>query len=253
LNSTKTASITHEERRVVISAPYDASFVAAIKAELDSRRWDPKKKVWIVDIREGQKAAEITARFFSVTEKEKARPLPQELAAKPQTPDQSAIDPEWLNQGDFEIWVDGACLGNPGPGGYGILFQKGKKQKSRSGGFRLTTNNRMEILAAILALENIPERSRVTIHSDSKYVVDAMEKGWAKRWRSAGWMRNKQDKAINSDLWQRLLSLSEKRDVKFTWVRGHDANTENEWCDQLAQSAARSPDLPVDTGYQPTD
>ena len=148
------------------------------------------------------------------------------------------------------VYTDGACIGNPGPGGYGAVLLYGRRRKEISGGFRKTTNNRMEILAAIQALESLKDRCRVTLYSDSQYLVNAMSLGWAQRWRSRGWKRNKKDKAINPDLWDRLLLVCEYHSVVFKWVRGHAGNAENERCDQLATQAALGKDLAVDEEYQ---
>ncbi len=147
------------------------------------------------------------------------------------------------------IYTDGGCLGNPGPGGYGSVLLYEKHRREISGGFRLTTNNRMEILACIAALEALKYECEVTIYSDSKYVVESIEKGWAKRWKSNGWKRNKKDKAENPDLWERLLGLCEKHRVKFEWVKGHAGTPENERCDQLAKDAAMRSGLPEDKNY----
>ncbi len=151
---------------------------------------------------------------------------------------------------NITIYTDGACLGNPGPGGYGVVFLYGQVRKEMSGGFRRTTNNRMEIMAAIVGLEALKEKCRVTIYSDSQYLVKAIAEGWARRWRANHWMRNKTDRAINPDLWARLLKLCETHEVEFKWVRGHSANAENIRCDELAVAAANSPNLPVDQGYE---
>ncbi len=148
------------------------------------------------------------------------------------------------------IYTDGACIGNPGPGGYGAVLLYNGNRKELSGGYRLTTNNRMEILAAIIALESLKDRCRVTLHTDSQYLVNAIEQGWAKKWRTNRWMRNKKDKAINPDLWARLLGLCDQHDVNFVWVKGHAGNRENERCDRLAWQAANQSGLPVDTGYE---
>jgi len=148
------------------------------------------------------------------------------------------------------IHTDGACLGNPGPGGYGAVLEYEGARKELSGGFRLTTNNRMELLAAIKALEALKEPCRVTVYSDSQYVVDAVEKGWARRWQANDWMRNKKEAAINPDLWERLLQLTEKHAVTFRWVRGHAGNVENERCDRLAVEAANGHDLEADSVYE---
>ncbi|MGE0084769.1 MAG: ribonuclease HI [Desulfococcaceae bacterium] len=147
------------------------------------------------------------------------------------------------------IYTDGGCLGNPGPGGYGSVLLYEKHRREISGGFRLTTNNRMEILACIAALEALKYECDVTIYSDSKYVVESIEKGWAKRWKSNGWKRNRTDKAENPDLWERLLALCEKHRVKFEWVKGHAGTPENERCDQLAKEAAMRGSLPEDKNY----
>lgn len=147
------------------------------------------------------------------------------------------------------IYTDGACLGNPGPGGYGaILLYQGRKREL-SGGYRNTTNNRMEIMAAIAGLEALKEKCRVTLHSDSEYLVKAMSRGWARRWRANGWKRNKGAKVLNPDLWERLLQLCDYHEVKFSWVKGHAETSENIRCDELAMQAAQQPNLPADEGY----
>ena len=149
------------------------------------------------------------------------------------------------------IYTDGACIGNPGPGGYGAVLMGGGQRREVSGGFRLTTNNRMEILAAIVALECLKKPCRVTLYSDSRYVVDAMSKGWVKRWQANGWRRNAREAAVNPDLWERMLRACRQHQVEFRWVRGHAGVPENERCDHLATSAAREKDLPPDPGYNP--
>lgn len=148
------------------------------------------------------------------------------------------------------IYTDGSSLGNPGPGGYGAILRYGNHTKELSGGFRCTTNNRMEILAAIEALQALTQPCHVTLYTDSQYLINAVTKGWAKRWQRNGWMRNKKEKAINPDLWERLLTLLRTHQVEFVWVRGHTGNADNERCDQLAKGAASQPNLPPDPGYQ---
>jgi ribonuclease HI len=148
-------------------------------------------------------------------------------------------------------YTDGACLGNPGPGGYGAVLLYDGHRKELSGGFGLTTNNRMEIMAAIVALTALKRSCEVTLYTDSQYVVNALTKGWAERWRANGWKRNKHEKAINPDLWEQLLSLCRRHKVEFIWVRGHADNRENERCDLLAREAAQGQSLPPDTGYSP--
>lgn len=149
------------------------------------------------------------------------------------------------------IYTDGACSGNPGPGGYGVVMLFGEHRKELSGGFRKTTNNRMELLGAIEGLRALKERCSVKLHTDSQYVVNAIEKGWAVKWRANGWMRNKTDKAVNPDLWEQLLTLCQQHEVQFIWVKGHAGNKENERCDVLAVAAAQKSNLPEDKGYLP--
>ena len=148
------------------------------------------------------------------------------------------------------VYTDGACLGNPGPGGYGAVLLYGSQRKELSGGFKLTTNNRMEITAALVALEALQKPCRVLLYSDSQYVVNAMSKGWAQRWQANGWKRNKREDAVNPDLWERMLELCQRHTVEFRWVRGHGGDKENERCDQLAVAAARDSGLPDDAGYR---
>jgi ribonuclease HI len=148
------------------------------------------------------------------------------------------------------IYTDGACLGNPGPGGYGAVLLYGPHRQEISGGFRLTTNNRMEIMAVIAALEALKELCRITLYSDSQYVVNAMAQGWARRWKTNGWKRNQREEAVNPDLWERLLDLCDQHQVEFRWLRGHSGIAENERCDQLAVNAAKQPGLLEDTGYK---
>ena len=155
-----------------------------------------------------------------------------------------------VDKSHVTIYTDGACRGNPGPGGYGVLLVSDGHCRELSGGYRMTTNNRMEILAAIVGLEALKKRSTVTVYSDSQYLVNAIQEGWAKRWRASGWKRNKKERAINPDLWARLLDLCERHDVEFRWVRGHAGHPENERCDELAVAAAASSDLPTDEGYE---
>lgn len=133
-----------------------------------------------------------------------------------------------------EIFTDGACSGNPGPGGYGVILRYKGVSKELSGGEERTTNNRMELTAVITGLSALKEPCAATLYSDSKYIIDAIQKGWAKKWRANGWMRNAKDPALNPDLWEKLLDLLGKHEVTFVWVRGHAGHPENERCDQLA-------------------
>ena len=148
------------------------------------------------------------------------------------------------------IYTDGGCDPNPGPGGYGVVLLFGEHRKELSGGYRLTTNNRMEITAVIVGLRALNEPCQVTLHSDSQYVVNAMNQGWVTRWRAKGWMRNKTKPALNSDLWQQLLPLLDTHAVEFVWLRGHTGNQDNERCDELAKQAARQTNLPPDQAYE---
>lgn len=142
---------------------------------------------------------------------------------------------------EVEIFTDGACSGNPGPGGYGIILRYGEKRKTLSAGFARTTNNRMELLAAIEGLAALKIRCRVRLYSDSQYLVNGIEKGWARKWRANGWMRTKTERALNADLWERLLALIEKHEVKIFWVKGHAGHPENEECDKMAVAASKAP------------
>lgn len=150
------------------------------------------------------------------------------------------------------IYTDGACKGNPGPGGYGTLLIYKEHRRELSGGFRKTTNNRMEILAVIEGLKALKFPCAVTVYSDSKYVVDAMEQGWAKRWQKNGWKRNQHEPALNPDLWAEMLNLCTQHQVKFDWVKGHAGHPENEYCDQLAVAASLQRQLPADVMYEKT-
>lgn len=147
------------------------------------------------------------------------------------------------------IYTDGSCLGNPGHGGYGVVLLYNEHRKELSGGLQLTTNNRMEIMAAIIGLRALKAKCAVQIYSDSQYLVNTITKGWAKRWKANGWQRNKTEKAINCDLWEQLLHLCENHEVEFKWIKGHSGNVENERCDYLATQAANQKNLPADSGY----
>lgn len=148
-----------------------------------------------------------------------------------------------------EIYTDGACSGNPGPGGYGTILIYGDVEKELSGGFSLTTNNRMEIMAVLAGLEALKKPCRVTLYSDSRYVVDAMRLGWAKKWRANNWTRGKNQPAKNPDLWARMLELSQVHTIEWVWVKGHANNEYNNRCDQLAVAASRGANLQDDPNY----
>src|SRR5512133_1589867 len=154
-----------------------------------------------------------------------------------------------LDAGKVVIFTDGASTGNPGPGGYGVVLLHADTRRELSGGFRCTTNNRMELSGVIMALQALKSRSTVVIYSDSRYVINAVQNGWARRWRANGWMRNAEDPAENADLWARLLDLLAEHTVAFRWVKGHASNPENERCDRLAVQAAHRQGLPEDPGF----
>ena len=148
------------------------------------------------------------------------------------------------------IYTDGGCLGNPGKGGYGVILIYGEHRTEISKGFKHTTNNRMELMACIAGLESLKYQCEITLFSDSKYVVDSVSKGWAKKWQKNNWMRNSKSRAENIDLWERLLSLIQKHKIKFVWVKGHSGHPENERCDELAKNAANNTQLLDDKGYR---
>lgn len=147
------------------------------------------------------------------------------------------------------VYTDGACSGNPGPGGFGVVLMHGDTRRELSQGFRRTTNNRMELLGVITALESLKRPCRVTIHSDSEYVVNAITKGWLRSWQARGWRKADKKPVLNVDLWQRLVPLLAKHDVEFKWVRGHNNDIENERCDVLAVAAAQGSELVIDDGF----
>lgn len=136
------------------------------------------------------------------------------------------------------LYTDGACSGNPGPGGWGAVLIYGEARKELSGGERETTNNRMELTAAIRGLEALKEPCRVILTSDSKYLVDAVTKGWLASWQRRGWKRGKNEAVLNVDLWQELLPLLSRHTVEFVWVKGHAGHPENERCDRMAVAEA---------------
>ena len=140
---------------------------------------------------------------------------------------------------DVIIYTDGACSGNPGPGGYGAILRYGSHEKELSGGEPMTTNNRMELLGVITALQALKRPCTVQLYTDSQYIVNAIEQGWARRWQANGWMRNKKEPALNPDLWQTLLDLLEIHQVTFHWVKGHADNPYNNRCDEMAVAESK--------------
>jgi ribonuclease HI len=149
---------------------------------------------------------------------------------------------------EITIYTDGASSGNPGPGGYGTVLISGKHRLEKSAGYRLTTNNRMELMAVIVGLESLKiKKSKVAIYTDSKYVADSVEKGWVFQWESKAFKKKK-----NADLWIRFLKIYKEHDVRIVWIKGHANNTENEICDRLAVEASKGT-LLDDTGYRPEE
>ena len=133
-----------------------------------------------------------------------------------------------------QIYTDGACSGNPGPGGWGAILSYNGREKELSGGEKNTTNNRMELTAVISALEALKEPCEVELYSDSKYVIDALSKGWARSWKAKNWIKSDKKPALNPDLWEKLLSLTDIHTVHYHWVKGHAENEYNNRCDELA-------------------
>ena len=140
---------------------------------------------------------------------------------------------------NVEIFTDGACSGNPGPGGWGAILRYKGNEKELSGGAADTTNNRMEITAVLQALPALKEPCNVTLYSDSQYVCNALKLGWAKKWKANNWMRNKKEPALNPDLWEKLLEQYDRHNVTVVWVKGHAGHPENERCDRLAVEQAK--------------
>jgi ribonuclease HI len=175
---------------------------------------------------------------------------PQYQGGRQQTAPMAEVATE-MDGMDVVIHTDGSCLGNPGPGGYGAIIRENGQERQLSGGFRHTTNNRMEIMAAIIALTTTAAgENTIHLYSDSSYLVNAIEKGWAKNWARRGWRKADGQPALNADLWRELLALLAERKVVCHWLRGHAGHRDNERCDQLALLAAQSANLSEDTGYQ---
>lgn len=151
---------------------------------------------------------------------------------------------------EVTVFTDGSCLGNPGRGGWGAILRCGGNEREISGGYAHTTNNRMEIMAAIAALELLNEVCTVTLYTDSQYLRHAVEKKWLAGWQKNGWKTAAKKPVKNRDLWERLQLQLTRHKVTLEWVRGHDGHTENERCDELARAQSSRRDLPDDTGYE---
>ncbi|WP_299273472.1 ribonuclease HI [uncultured Psychroserpens sp.] len=160
---------------------------------------------------------------------------------------------EWTEIPDIELFSDGGAEPNLGKGGFGVILSYKGRQKEFFEGYKLTTNNRMELMGVIFGLEQLKTKSKVQVYTDSKYVINGITKGWAKKWKKNGWERKKNIKAINSDLWDKLLNAISEHIVEFNWVKGHSGHIENERCDTLANYGINSKELNQDIGYEPNE
>jgi len=151
------------------------------------------------------------------------------------------------------IYTDGASSGNPGPGGYAAVIVQGRQRREITGGFRQTTNNRMELYAAIAGLEAMQGSQAVRLVSDSQYLVESIKQGWVQVWQAKGWRKTKKERVPNADLWRRLLALLEQHQVEFEWVEGHAGDPFNERANRLAQRSLLAANLPADEGYEQSD
>lgn len=148
------------------------------------------------------------------------------------------------------MYTDGACTGNPGRGGYGVVILDGKSRKELSQGYRYTTNNRMELMAAIAGLQSLEDKRQVQLFTDSRYLCDAINLGWVKTWQRKGWRKSDKGMVLNPDLWKQLIALLDQHQVTLAWVQGHAGHKQNERADRLAVAAAKSNELLEDEGYQ---
>jgi len=219
---------------------YEKALFKGFSSREEATRWIQEMTSIAHDKKKKKKTA---SRSSGETERRKS------LEQKETSPAEPADAPEASSLAQTVIYTDGGCRRNPGPGGYGAVILEGGSRRELSRGFRLTTNNRMELMACIASLKSLPDPSDVVLHSDSQYVVKGIEKGWAEKWRSKGWMRTSEEPALNADLWAELLDLCARHRVRFVWVRGHAGNRENERCDSLATAAALSRQSSEDYGY----
>lgn len=178
----------------------------------------------------------------------------QEKASTRRTTDRAilpAAPPPVVTGNETIIYTDGGAIGNPGPGGYGVVIVESSETRELSSAYRLTTNNRMELMACIAALREVKgTRNIIVLHSDSSYVVNGMSKGWVKNWQRNGWRKSDKQPVLNQDLWEELVQLASSLDITFKWVKGHAGNPLNERCDQLAVQAARGSEFEIDRGYE---
>lgn len=159
----------------------------------------------------------------------------------------------WSEIPDVELYSDGGAEPNPGKGGFGVILSYKGRRKEFFQGYKLTTNNRMELMGVIFGLQQLKTKSNVQVYTDSQYVINGINKGWANKWKKNNWYRTKTHKAINPDLWESLLNEISKHNVQFNWVKGHAGHLENERCDALATYAMNSKELIEDTGYEPPE
>lgn len=159
----------------------------------------------------------------------------------------------WTEIPNIELHSDGGAEPNPGKSGFGVILGYKGKQKEFYRGYELSTNNRMELMGVIFGLEQLKTKSNVQVFTDSQYVIDGITKGWAAKWKSNGWQRTKKQKAVNSDLWDRLLNAIAEHNVEFNWIKGHAGHTENERCDTLANMGINSKEVLEDIGYEPKE
>jgi len=188
-------------------------------------------------------------KFATLSEARRWLDNPTWAAADHPKKDFPADAPAGLSPEKIIVYADGGCRGNPGPGGYGAILITGESRVELAGGFRMTTNNRMELMACLAALRTLRPPADVILYTDSRYVVNGINKGWARKWRAHNWMRTGSEAAQNSDLWADLLDQCDAHRVRFAWVPGHAGQAENERCDQLAAAAAAGPGLKEDMVY----
>ncbi|MEW6333135.1 MAG: ribonuclease HI [Thermodesulfobacteriota bacterium] len=188
-------------------------------------------------------------KFATLSEARRWLENPAGTADHARQKDFPADPPASLSPEKIVVYTDGGCRGNPGPGGYGVIMITSGSRVELAGGFRMTTNNRMELMASLAALRTLHPPADVILYTDSRYVVNGINKGWARKWRANNWMRTGSEAAQNSDLWAELLDLCDAHRVQFAWVPGHAGQAENERCDRLATAAAAGPGLKEDTAY----
>ena len=193
------------------------------------------------------------ARTFMMENEGKKRPFrrpPAKRGTSRVKPTAQASEPAPPKAGQIVMYTDGGALNNPGPGGYGVVIVDGDATRELFKGYRLTTNNRMELAACIAGLSRFKTPKEIILYSDSQYVINGITKGWARKWKSRGWIKSDGKPAVNPDLWDMLLALCDTHAVEFRWVKGHAGIDGNERCDQLARQAASGKNLSIDAVYE---